>query len=66
MIAHDRETAANLDVFARDMEAVGPQAWHCNVKAVAEKIKEDVQYAIQFGADLEKFEACVSALALAG
>ena len=59
MAAHDRETAAILDVFARDMEAVAPQAlaffdWYSNVKAVAKKIKEDVQYAIQFGADLEK------------
>jgi len=57
--AHDRETAAILDVFARDMEAVAPQALaffdrYSNVKAVAKKIKEDVQYAIQFGADLEK------------
>jgi len=41
------------------MEVVGPQALaffdrYSNVKAVARKIKADVQYAIQFGADLEK------------
>ncbi len=57
--AHDKETAAILDVFAKDMEAITPQALaffdqYSNVKVVARKIKEDVHYAIQFGADLER------------
>ena len=55
----DRETAAILDVFAKDMEAIAPQALaffdrYSNARMVATSIKEDVQYAIQFGADLEK------------
>ena len=57
--AHDRETAAILEVFAKDMESIAPQALaffdrYSNVQEVAAHIKRDVQYAIQFGADLEK------------
>jgi hypothetical protein len=57
--ARDRETAAILEVFAKDMEAIAPQALeffdrYSNAEVVATSIKEDVRYAIRFGADLEK------------
>ena len=59
VVARNKETAAILAVFAKDMEAIAPQALsffdrYSNVKVVAKRIKEDVQYAIQFGADLEQ------------
>lgn len=56
---HDRETAAILEVFAKDMEGIAVQALaffdrYSNSTAVARSIKNDVEYAIQFGGDLEK------------
>lgn len=57
--ARDRETAVILEVFAKDMEAIAPQALeffdrYSNAEVVTTGMKDDVRFAIRFGADLEK------------
>lgn len=55
----NQEVQRILDVFAKDMEEIAPQALaffekYENIQYVSEKMRTDIQFAVEFGRDLER------------
>ena len=56
---HNQEVRRILEVFAKDMEEIAPQALaffakYEDVQRVSERMRTDIQFTVEFGRDLER------------